>query len=320
MQIIDKLVIVHPSVNIWGGRKKLESSELGQDLNLPTELINLGSKRVVSKESLRPFETLKKKLHRTIAKYGVQLIGGYAVAEDRVDPLIEEIKKLEDEFAQLKSEFIVNFDQHVKEQTENYPGWAETLQAAATEIQPTLPDKFGFSFRAYKIVPPKDMEEGDLPGGLNQNFVTDDEFVMQATSEVAARADEIIVRLSGHEELKQISLKAIRSLREKLINLSSLDRKLFGGAVAVIDRTLGEMPASGPITGRERKLVTSLLILLRSLDQDTHKTALLNGEYDTPEGLLDGMRQGEEKPADAQEELDEEVDEEEEETEGFVWF
>lgn len=285
INIVDKIVIIHPVINTWGGRKKLDPSDLG-DIKPPKDLVSLGNKRIVPKDVLRPFEAFKKRLDRTMMKFGIRLIGGYAVAEENFGVLAEKLQEFEAEFNQMKDDFIRNFDQHVEAQVSAYPEWAGSLRAAAAEVEPHLSEKFGCGYKAYKLIPPESEEDGNNAGN---RFVKDEEVTSQAVSEISTMADKALVRLSGKEELKQTFLKTVRNIREKLLNLASLDRNFFGGAVRVIDNVLGQMPTKGPIQGRDRKTLTSLLFLLRSLTEETQKNELLAGDYDNPEELIKAM-------------------------------
>lgn len=288
MNIIDKVVIVHPIVKSWTGKKKLDPSDIGY--NPPKDLVSLGNKRIVPRSTLRPFSSFKKRLERTMLKYGVRLIGGYAVAEDAVDSLTEKLKEFEQEFALIKAEFMQNFGQYVDEQVVNYPDWETSIRTAAAEVSACLEGKFECGYKAYKLIPPESKEkEDDGQGGINDNFIRDDEFVAQAAAEIGALADKAIVRLSGQEQIKQITLNYVKAIRTKLMNLSSLDRAFFGKGVQLVDIVLGEMPPKGVIEGKSRKLLTSLLLFLRDMNGEPQRSDLLAGNLGDPEALMLAM-------------------------------
>lgn len=321
MQIIDKLIIVHPVTRTWGGKKKLDPSDI--NYNPPADLVSLGNKRIVPKATLRPFESFKKWMERTMLRFGVRLIGGYAVAEDNIDALTEKLKEFELEFDQLKADFVQNFNRYVDEQVGNYPEWETSIRAAASEVATCLEDKFECGYKAYKLIPPGSQQDNGQED-INDKFIHDDEFLAQAAMEIAKMADKSLVRLSGQEQIRPVSLGQIKVIREKLMNLSSLDRTFFGKAVFLIDMVLGEMPPKGYIEGRARKMLTSLLLLLRTMNEEPQKTELLAGSYDDPDSLVKAMgygdapnspESGEDSP-DAQEEDQEEPEKEEE----LVWF
>lgn len=285
INIVDKIVILHPVINTWGGKKKLAPNDLG-GYDPPKDLVSLGNKRIVPKAALRPFEAFKKRLDRTMMKFGIRLIGGYAVAEENFGVVAEKLRELEDEFNQMKDDFIKNFDRYVEDQVQSYPEWAASLRTAAAEVEPVLNKKFGYGYKAYKLVPPGSESEKDEE---SKRFVKGEEVVGQALSEISAMADKALIRLSGQEELKQTFLKTVRNIREKLLNLASLDRKLFGGGARIIDTVLGQMPAKGSIEGRDRKTISALLLFLRIISEKPQRDRLLAGDYDDPEELIKAM-------------------------------
>lgn len=288
MNIIDKIVIFHPQLRIWGGKKKLTNEEVGAH-HLPKELVSLGNKMIVPRSALNPFESFKKRLHRMMLRYGVRLIGGYAVAEDNVQLLKEKLAEFETEFNQLKADFIGDYQKYVDQLVTNFPDWEQNLRTSAEEVYPTLPGKFDFNYKAYKLVPPGSEGSEDAEDDINSRFPSDAEFVDQAAKEIADQADQLLARFSAQEELKQVSLNAIRVIREKLVNLSVLDRKLFGGATHLVNVVLDQMPEKGSINGKERQMLTALLLFLRNMNEQQHQENLANGDYDEPDALIKAM-------------------------------
>lgn len=284
INIVDKIIIVHPTVSFWSGRRKLDPSDIGY--NPPEGLVSLGNKRIVPQGALRPFESIKKRLDRTVLKYGVRLIGGYAVPEDCIDELAQKLKAFEQEFANMKADFISNFGQHVDEQVANFPDWENRLRQAAADIEPVLEDKFQCEYRAYKLVPPgSDSDEQ----GINDKFIRDEELLSQACTEIAAMADKLVLRLVGQEPIKVTFLNYLKAIREKVLNLCSMERKFFGKLLYLIDKVLGEMPDKGFIEDLDRKKLASLVLLLKNANEEPQKTEMLAGNYDDPEDLVKAM-------------------------------
>lgn len=320
MQIIDKLVIVQPQVKIWTGSTKLDPEDVG-GYELPKKFANLGNKKLVPRKTINPLETLKKRTERMLERYGVKLIGGYAVAEEHLDTITEKLRELQSQFNAIKTEFIQEFSQHVDQQCDDFPAYAKGIREAAQDVAPYLEHKFGFDFKAYKLIPPG--QDGD---DANSCFPKDEEFVSQAVLEIGKEADEALTRLSQQDEPRQTFLTSLRNyIRSKLLNLSSLDnRQLFGSATIVVDMVLGEMPPKGPIDPRGRRLLTALLMLLRSLNDEFHCNELIAGNYNDPEALMSAMGCNQ-APAASQSKQDDassvgEVIEQEEQEEEFVWF
>ncbi|MCF8026680.1 MAG: DUF3150 domain-containing protein [Desulfobacteraceae bacterium] len=325
-EIINKMVIIHPIVNTWGGKKRLEAGDL-TGVQLPDKLINLGAKKIVPTSTLRPFETFKKQLERTLGKTGIKLIGGYAVAEDNHEAVEETLKEFEQKFEELKADFLQNFPRYVDQQVADWPEWEGSLRAGAAEVLPDLADRFRFGWKAYKLVPPENSQEKaeQAQDGKGDNFFSDDEVMGQMAREIAMEADKLLMRLASQnqEQIRPVSLNHIRKvIREKLMNLSSLDRTFFGKTVYLIDTVLGEMPTNTYIQERERKMITSLLLLLRNVTEEPYRSELLAGNYDDPDALMMAMGYGVNSNAAAEQDSEQEAEEEaeEEEAETLDWF
>lgn len=277
MQTIDRMIIVKPQISIWCGQKKLNPEEIG--LNPPEDLVTLGNKRIVPKERLRYFDTLKKKVDRILSNYGIKLLGGFAVSEDMVETINSTMQELEKEFLDLRDEFLRNYPDYVEEQVANYPDWEKNLRAAALEVE--LEKKFRFTYKVYKLKPP---QEEESEAEVNNQFITDDEVEEQAVVEIEKLAEKALLTLSGKEKVQQGFLRSIRNIRTKVQNIVTVNRQFFGELIRLIDNVLGEMPGKGEINGQDRKLLTSLLIVVNDLK--THWHPIANDQYDSPDNLL----------------------------------
>ena len=317
MQIIDKIVLIQLNISSWGGRKKLESYEIGYE---PEEFISLGNKRLIPKKYLNPFEAIKKRVERTLASYGVRIMGGYAIPEESADEVREKLEGYRKEYEDAVAEFVYHFREYVREQAQAYPDWEDRLERAADEVHPKLSRKFRFGFTAYKLRPPVE-EDGE--DELNNHFVSDEDVQLQSEDEISREAAEALVSVSGREELKQTALRPLKRIKQKITNLTPINRELFGECIVLIDVVLGEMPRQGPIQGKERLLVCAILYVLWKLGEYRDIVGSLD-----PESLLEetgfdkGLSDPSQSVADSEDNASgQEAEEEAAETEeDFAWF
>jgi len=320
MQVIDKMVIIQPNISFWSGTKKLDPEDIGY--NPPQDLVNLGNKKVVPQWSLRKFETLKKKVDRTLSRYGIRLLGGFAVSEDVVSEVQDYMKQMEDEFMQARDEFLSAFWNLVQEQADNYPDWKFVIYKSASLVYPELFGKFKFGYRAYKIRPPQEEQEAEI----NNEFVSDSEVEEQALSEISEEASEMLKNLAGQSNVRRDSLYRLSKLRGKIKSLLPVDREFLGQTVEMIDRVLGEMPEKGFLSEEQKKLACALVLALYKVSDPDTRGKILNGQYQDMDTLSrDQIRsdsdetpetEGSEAESGTGSEAEAETDSEEE----FVWF
>jgi len=312
MQVIDKMIMIQVNITTWGGRKKLYPGDIGYD---PEEFIDLGNKRLVPQKRLNGFEKIKKRVERYLCSRGIKFMGGYAIPENYVDEVTQKMADFRSEFVDLVNEFVTHFREYVQEQVQAYPEWEGRLERAADEVYPTLSGRFRFGYTAYKLKPPQE-EDSEI----NNQFVTDDDVEAQAIREISQKAADIVTNVAGKEEIKQASLAPIKRLKGKMQNLTTVNQELFGGAVKLTDLALGEMPAQGTITGREREIVAHLLFVLHQLSN--FRTQLINGQFNVDMdtflaemgcNVQDGQGESDAETGEAEEAQEEEKEE-------FVWF
>jgi hypothetical protein len=279
-KIINKMVMIQLNVSFWSGRKKLAPEDIGYN---PEEFVNLGNKRLVPKKYINQFETLKKRAERQLSCYGIRLMGGYAVSEDCIDEVSEKLYQIEQEFSEKVDEFSAHFMEYVQEQADAYPEWEGRLKKAADEVSKNLRRKFAFNYVAFKLKAPAEDESSEI----NERFVSEEAFEEQAIREISEEADEILVSISGRETLKQTALKPVRNLKDKMKRLLTVSSGLFGKTVQLTDYVLGEMPKKGEISGRERRLLCSLLAALRNLKK--HRSNFEEGAFDDLDTLIEEM-------------------------------
>ncbi|HEY9249585.1 MAG TPA: DUF3150 domain-containing protein [Rariglobus sp.] len=241
-EILEKVALVQIDISIWSGRKKLrpEDIRLGDGGALPPETVaSLGSKKVIGREALKTFETLKKRAQRLPEEIGVRFLGGYAVPVERAQEVSDHLKKVQAEFEEARTEFLDNYSQLIEEWIAENPDFAESLRRAVPPKE-YVGRATDFRFAIFQVTPAKaESGLGSQATGLGG----------QLLEEVAVDARRWMERhLASASEASRRTLRPLLRIRNKLDALAFLS----GAAqplVEAIDEVLGECGRMPVITG-----------------------------------------------------------------------
>ncbi|ENY6785174.1 DUF3150 domain-containing protein [Providencia rettgeri] len=255
-QVLDQLILVSLSeISCISGRKKLQRQDLGENAELPPEvMVSLGSKKVIDPQLINPFERFKNKAKKACLTYGVAFMGGYAVPTDKVNTLIDELKDVKQEFYDYKKEFLkADFNGWINSFEEKYR--AILVRDAAIDIG-YMDSQIQFGFTAIHITP-------------YGNAIIQDGFASQVKSladevyeDVASVADKFLKNLNSKDAISQHTLNPLRRSAEKLRTLAFIDPSVEG-LCEYMSQVLDNLPLTGKVTGQDYNNALSLLNNLR---------------------------------------------------------
>ncbi|EPL1175269.1 DUF3150 domain-containing protein [Morganella morganii] len=255
-QVLDQLILVSLSeISCISGRKKLQRQDLGENAELPPEvMVSLGSKKVIDPQLINPFERFKNKAKKACLSYGVAFMGGYAVPTDKVNALIDELKDVKQEFYDYKKEFLkADFNGWINSFEEKYR--AILVRDAAIDIG-YMDSQIQFGFTAIHITP-------------YGNAIIQDGFASQVKSladevyeDVASVADKFLKNLNSKDAISQHTLNPLRRSAEKLRTLAFIDPSVEG-LCEYMSQVLDNLPLTGKVTGQDYNNALSLLNNLR---------------------------------------------------------
>ncbi|MEX9791027.1 DUF3150 domain-containing protein [Providencia rettgeri] len=255
-QVLDQLILVSLSeISCISGRKKLQRQDLGENAELPPEvMVSLGSKKVIDPQLINPFERFKNKAKKACLSYGVAFMGGYAVQTDKVNALIDELKDVKQEFYDYKKEFLkADFNGWINSFEEKYR--AILVRDAAIDIG-YMDSQIQFGFTAIHITP-------------YGNAIIQDGFASQVKSladevyeDVASVADKFLKNLNSKDAISQHTLNPLRRSAEKLRTLAFIDPSVEG-LCEYMSQVLDNLPLTGKVTGQDYNNALSLLNNLR---------------------------------------------------------
>ncbi len=284
-RILDCLMAINLDVNIWSARKKLTPADFGGAELPPEDLASLGSKRICNPEDLRVFGTLKARAVNLLDRHGVRFLGGWGVPEDKAQDIVDELRKIQSEFAAAKADFLSRYDQAVQEWISRHTGW-EQLIADSTVSADYVRSRLGFKWQVYRIMPPgtnTPIDEGlkEEMRGLGGTLF----------DEVAKSASEAWHKsFAGKLEVTHKALSPLRTIQQKLAGLIFIEPRVAPVA-DIIQTAFASLPRRGMIQGGHLLMLQGLVALLRDPEAlIEHGQRIIEGC--TPAAILDGLLAG----------------------------
>ena len=262
IKILDRLLLVDiTGIHLWTARKKLKREMLEGTIP-PAILASLGSMRIINPEKLKPFEKIKRQAIKAIEERGVRFLGGYAVAQDRIQDVVDRLEVLQTEFYELKANFLSNYERWVVEWTDKEwekQTWADAIRASFTpRAQVDAGLQFGYS--ACRVLPDGDKHLACTLGrevrGLSDQLYAE-------TAQTAVRLLETGLASRGH--VTQTTLNTVRKMNAKLRGLMFLSREVKG-LTQYIEAVLQALPLSGVVNGSPYSAVVALVSALSDVD------------------------------------------------------
>lgn len=241
---LEDVVIFAPAISLWSGRGKLVAEDIGIDENLlpPQALASLGSKRLISKEDIKPIEKAKRKIMREIANGGLNFLNGFAFPRDRAEQKALLLDKLVREAEKVRDKFVQDFDAKAKAWQEKFPDWAHII-SAALPTKEKLATKIAFSYQAFLAGKPEDKllakRLEDQAGGLAGTL----------WAEIESEAIDFVKKSFGGQRnsATQRTIKPVLRMVDKLDGLAFLDHRV-GPLVDMLKIVLQDFPAKGKIS------------------------------------------------------------------------
>jgi hypothetical protein len=262
IKILDQILLVDLSgIHLWTARKKLKPEMLEGKIP-PAKLASLGSMRVIDPEKLKPFEKIKRRATSVLENYGIKFLGGYAVPQEKIRDVVDELEALKNQFYDLKNNFIPNYDRWVTEWIDKdweRPEWREAIQRSVTpKAQVDAGIQFGYA--ACRVAPDGDKHLSQTLGsqvrGLSDQLYAE-------TAETAERLMETGLATRGH--VTQTTLNTVRKMNTKLKGLMFLSGDVKALA-DYIDELLASLPKSGVVNGSQYNQVVTLVSTLSEED------------------------------------------------------
>jgi hypothetical protein len=209
-------VLLKVSVSFWRGCKKLKPEDIGlKPGDLSDRLISLGHKRLLPKDATAALTLVESRAHAFVEGNTFPFLNGLAhfLPNTKLEEVSTQLKKLETEFWQAKSQFIERYAKlrdaavlewrQMAEKLSNDPDRLMATIEASFPPAPQLERSFGFDIQLFQIAVPERLGLDMITVGDQQNLVTARQ---QAAQEAASRI---------HQETERFVADCVASLREQ---------------------------------------------------------------------------------------------------------
>lgn len=259
---LQSIVCVTVGIHLFSGRRKLSLKDMMKvdPSALPPEgLVGLGHKKICDPKALAPFTRIKREAQRLLLASGFRFLGGYGLPEDKLDEVKVELSRLQQEFDQLKSKFVADYERSVDEWVDQFPDWSVIIRESVPPVD-KVADRLRFGFRVFRVAPAMTEDDSGAEGLMEGSYHT---ILHEVASEANAYWDNSLV---GKFEVTQKAVRPVRSMREKLNGLAFVDARI-APVVDLIDETLAQLPKAGKFGGGALRELTGLALLLCDTDR-----------------------------------------------------
>lgn len=255
---MSKIVVVAPEFNNYGGAHVLHRKDLGGlSEDLPdAKVANLGEKRVINPDLLKPFGKLRARAWAAASKKGIRILDGYGQNPELAKEVVKTIQGIAQEAQSHANLIIRNWTALVDDWANQNPKWSGMIRKSAPP-QEWVRSRFSFTVRAYPLG--LDQLEGM---GIEDNALVSemgglgDRLVVELVDTANALWKEFLTR--EHVTSRQIS--PLVTMQEKAETLGYLDRR-----AAQVGLDLGKLITSLPPKGPYEAQLPAILLELRKV-------------------------------------------------------
>lgn len=216
--VLDSLEVIKLNVTIWSARKKLREEDLiladGSKLP-PDELASLGSMRLVGREHIKVFDTLKSRAEALCLKFGTRFLGGFAVPVGTAASLAAELDAIRAEFNAARQAFLGSYEDAVNDWVGRYPDFADAIRGHIDSVD-TVGGKIGFDYCVFRVSPPEPPASQSRADALAQGLERSVEKLGGGLfGEIAREADDLLKdSLLGKDQVTRKALGPLGVIHE----------------------------------------------------------------------------------------------------------
>lgn len=260
MDTLKLVVCLNLQVTMWSGSRRLTPADLSLPNGSlpPKEIASLGAIHLIDKNELSEFAALKKAAHRACQAWGTDFLGGFAGPNKNLADLTKRLEDLKSAFEQKKNELLSRYDAAVLKFAEEYPTWAHVIKSRAPTAA-YIGQQLSFHYQVFQVVPSSQQEGGTVNSGLVAEAASLGDRLLRDVAKGAQEAWDNA--FNGRARVKRESLRPVRSIVEKLTNLSFLNSNASMLAQRAQDVLKG-LPGTGPIEGRDLDAINGLLLVM----------------------------------------------------------
>lgn len=257
---LDGLAVISIDLDIWSGQTKLQDIDLSLADEYNNEVVNLGNKRLVSREALKPFERLKSAVRRNMLRRGIQFLNGYAVPVEQMDEVVEEIEGWRLQFDQAVTDFLASYSGNVEAWISQNPSDEAVIRRGTLPLE-AVEKRFGFAWDAFHVQSVDNASAqsqlDSSAGQLGNKLIAD---IQQTARDFWDRS------LSGRAMVGTTCVMTLREMKRKLESLAFLDYR-SRPLIALLDGVITQSERAESRTGRNfvdpffSQMVAAVLVL-----------------------------------------------------------
>lgn len=257
---LDGLAIISIDMDIWSGQTKLEDVDLDLANDYNADVVNIGNKRLISRDALKPFDRIKSATRRQLLRRGIPFLSGYAVPVEQLDDVVEEVESLKKDFDDARAEFLSAYHAHIEGWVAQNPMDEKIIRRGTLPVE-AVEKRFQFVWDAFHVQSvDNDTAVGRLEATAGQ---LGDKLVNSIQETARAFWDR---NLRGRTMVGTSCQATLREMKRKLESLAFLDSRCKP-LIALLDRVIAQSERAESRTGRNyvdpffSQLVASILIL-----------------------------------------------------------
>lgn len=214
-----------------------------------------------SPKTFGTFNAIKRRIERLCLGSGTRLCGGYAVPDDSLDLVLEQVKGEQKKFEAAKKDLVACWPQPVEDWIASHPDDASAIRAIA-------PKNFDISagltcdVSVFKINPSQSLKNMGIEDGLEKRLGG---VSRQIANEIAAEARNSWKNRQEKGSSTSEIRKGLKRWADKLKSLSFLD-PVFLDVEKMIREGIGNLPSTGKITGHDFLVLSGLMAVLTNPD------------------------------------------------------
>lgn len=229
----EQLFVVSADFNIWSGQKKMLADDIriGAGGRLPPEKVaQLGNKKIVDPDSLKPFHRLKVEARRFLESYGMPFLGGYALPNSALQMVEEKLDAISVEYEREKGRFLANYDSSVQSWIQQNPEFASEIRRGVMQLE-DVEKRIQFGWEIFRISPAEGGQHSERMErklrGLGDDLI----------AEVGKEGRKFLETCFGKEQVATSTAATLRAIRTKVEGLAFLNGNLQS-LVDLIDECL----------------------------------------------------------------------------------
>ena len=257
---LEKLVALALETHIFGGRKKLQKSDINFNETSDSEkVISLGSKKIINPELIAPFYVYKRQAITLCSLHSIFYSKFYLVAEDKFDMIEEKLTEIGNAFSNYSAWFIKNYVDNINSWAEDHPTWREKIIRSAPPLS-YVEESLGFEFFKYKIDATSfKFSKTDKTNGFKSNVeIGLGEMLL---NEISEESMEVFKHFINGGSLSTKTLSPLERIRDKLNSLSFVDNMIIP-VLDVVSSTIDSLRSKSSFTISDTTMMLALVNML----------------------------------------------------------